>query len=161
MFEAVLILNSSEMGIEDYPEAEESLMELLADRTIDISLSGTWEARGDSLYTAYQDAEVTGWDELVDDVMEVITPVIEGRLEGSTEDEISGIVSTFRGLLQSWFSVEDAVPFQEERTVSWSVEGDFLYKKELEDELGPETYRRVVVTAVRPMSWGEVKSQTR
>ena len=164
MFDAVSVLNVEEMDIGDYPEAEESLRELLTGKTINLSISGAWETRGDSLYATYHEAEVAGWDEaevvgwdeIVDEVMEIVTPNIEDRLEG-TEEDVSDVVATFRGILQSWFSVDKVAPLGDGVSSAGGVEGDELTLGG--DGPRPEVYRRVSETAVRPLSWGEVKQQ--
>ena len=66
--ETILVL--SEFGFEDEPDIEEALASLIQGRTIYVSLSGTWESRGSRFLTVYRAAEVEGWEELVDEIME-------------------------------------------------------------------------------------------
>ena len=144
------ILIPSELGFNDHPDVEETLADLLRDRKIQVSLTGTWKARGSRLVTVYQAAEVTGWNELVDDIMLVVTPIIKSRQEGSTEEKIAFAVSGYRGLLASLFSVSETFLFGEETYTSWSIEDDLL-------TLGGKVYKMVVPTSVKSVSWGELK----
>ena len=81
------ILLATDLGFNDYPDVEETLADLLRDRKIQVSLTGTWETREGRLVTVYQTAEVMGWDELVEDIMAVATPVLLSRHEESSEEE--------------------------------------------------------------------------
>ena len=82
------ILMVSDLGFNDYPdEVLETFADLLRDRKIQVSLTGTWETRGGRLVTVYQTAEVMGWDELVDDIMEVATPILEKPSRGGQRRE--------------------------------------------------------------------------
>lgn len=146
------ILTPSELGFNDYPDTEQTLADLLRDRKIQVHLTGTWKTRGSRLVTVYQTAEVMGWDELVDDIMVVATPIIESRQEGSTEEKIAFAVSGYRGLLASLFSVAETFKFGEETSASWSIEDDLL-------TLGGKVYQMAVPTSVKPVSWGELKKR--
>ena len=59
-------------------------------------------------------------------------------------------MSGYRGLLASLFSVDEAFQIGEETSASWSIDGDRL-------TLGGKVYKMVVPTAVRSVSWGELK----
>ena len=144
------ILTPSELGFNDHPDVEETLADLLRDRKIQVFLTGTWKTRGSRLVTVYQTAEVMGWDELVDDIMLVVTPVIESRQEGSTDEKRAFAVSGYRGLLASLFSASEHFKFGEETSASWSIENDLL-------TLGGKAYKMVVPTSVKSVSWGELK----
>ena len=144
------ILIPSELGFNDHPDVEETLADLLRDRKIQVSLTGTWKVRGSRLGTVYQTADVSGWKELVDDIMEVAGPAIEARHEGSTEEKRDFAVSGYRGLLASLFSVDDTFILGEETFASWSIEDDLL-------TLGGKVYKMVVPTSVTSVSWGELK----
>ena len=144
------ILISTELGFTDSPDVEETLGTLIEDRSIQVSLTGTWKVRGSRLVTVYQTADVSGWKELVDDIMEVAGPAIEARHEGSTEEKRDFAVSGYRGLLASLFSADETFKIDEETSVFWNIEGDRL-------TLGGEVYKMVVPTSVKSVSWGELK----
>ena len=144
------ILAPSELGFNDHPDVEETLADLLRDRKIQVNLTGTWKTRGSRFVTVYQTAEVMGWDELVDDIMLVVTPIIESRQEGSTEEKRAFAVSGYRGLLASLFSASKTFMFGEETSAAWSIEDDLL-------TLGGKVYKMVVPTSVKSVSWGELK----
>ena len=76
------ILMPSELGFEDDPDTEEALAALIQGQIVYVSLSGTWESRGSRFLTVYEAAEVEGWEELVNDIMEIATPAIEGPPQG-------------------------------------------------------------------------------
>ena len=144
------ILIPTELGFTDSPDVEETLGTLIEDRSIQVSLTGTWKVRGSRLVTVYQTADVSGWKELVDDIMEVAGPAIEARHEGSTEEKRDFAVSGYRGLLASLFSADETFKIDEETSVFWNIEGDRL-------TLGGEVYKMVVPTSVKSVSWGELK----
>lgn len=146
--ETILVL--SEFGFEDEPDIEEALASLIQGRTITVSLSGTWESRGSRFLTVYQAAEVEGWEELVDEIMEIVTPTIENRQGGS--DNAAFLINAYRGLLKSLFSARETFQFGEETFVYWNIEGEVL-------SMGGGVYKRVVPTPVKPISWGELKKR--
>ena len=144
------ILAPSELGFGDDPDTQETLAALVQGRIVHASVSGTWETRGSRFLTVYQAAEVEGWEELVDDVMEIAAPALETRLEGS--DDVEFLVSAYRGLLKSLFSARETFQFGEETFVYWSIEGEVL-------TLGADVYERAAPTAVKSVSWGELKKR--
>ena len=117
------ILIPTELGFTDSPDVEKTLGTLIEDRSIQVSLTGTWKVRGSRLVTVYQTADVSGWKELVDDIMEVAGPAIEARHEGSTEEKRDFAVSGYRGLLASLFSADETFKIDEETSASWSIDG--------------------------------------
>ncbi len=144
------ILIPTELGFRDNPDVEETLADLIEGRSFQVSLAGTWRVRGSRLLTVYQTADVSGWRELVDDIMEVAGPAIEARHEGSTEEKRDFAVSGYRGLLASLFSVDDTFLLGEETFASWSIQDGLL-------TLGGKVYKMVVPTSVKSVSWGELK----
>ena len=146
------ILIPTELGFTDSPNVEETLGTLIQGRSIQVSLTGIWKVRGSRLVTVYQTADVSGWKELVDDIMEVAGPAIEARHEGSTEEKRDFAVSGYRGLLASLFSADETFKIDEETSASWSIEGDQL-------TLRREVYIRTIPTAIKSVSWGELKNQ--
>ena len=146
------ILIPTELGFRDNPDVEETLADLIEGRSFQVSLAGTWRVRGSRLLTVYQTTDVSGWKELVDDIMEVAGPAIEARHEGSTEEKRDFAVSGYRGLLASLFSAYETFKIDEETSAFWSIDGDRL-------TLGGKVYKMVVPTAVRSVSWGELKNQ--
>ena len=146
------ILAPTDLGFNDSPDIEEILAALLQDRSIQVSLAGTWRARGSRLLTTYQTAEVSGWKELVDDVMEVAAPAMEERLEDKDEKTRAALIAAYRGLLSSTFSAAETFQIGEETSAYWSIEGDRL-------TLRGDVYTRTVPTAIRSVSWGELKNR--
>ena len=142
------VLVSSDLGFEDDPDIQETLAALIQGRIVYVSLSGTWESRGSRFLTVYQAAEVEGWEELVDDIMEIAAPAFENRLEGS--DNVDFLVGAYRGFLKSLFSAKKTFQLGEETFVYWSIEGEVL-------TLGGDVYKRVIPTSVKPVSWGDLK----
>ena len=141
-------LAPSDLGFSDSPEIKETLAALIPGRIVHVSLSGTWESRGNRFLTVYQAAEVEGWEELVDDLMEIAGPAMEERLEGS--DHVDFLVDAYRGLLKSLFSARETFQFGEETFDFWSIEDEVL-------TLGGDVYKRVIPTPVRSVSWGQLK----
>ena len=146
--ETILVL--SEFGFEDEPDIEEALASLIQGRTVYVSLSGTWESRGSRFLTVYQAAEVEGWEELVDEIMEIVAPTIENRQGGSGNADF--LIKAYRGLLKSLFSARETFQFGEETFVYWRIEGEVL-------TMGGDVYKRVTPTPVKPISWGELKKR--
>ncbi len=144
------ILVPSELGFEDDPDIKEALAALIQGRIVYVSLSGTWESRGSRFLTVYQAAEVAGWEELVNDIMEIAAPAIENRQEGS--DDTDFLVDAYRGLLKSLFSARETFQFGEETFVYWSIEDEVL-------TLGGDVYKRVIPTPVKSVSWGDLKNR--
>ena len=146
------IVAPTDLGFSDTPEVEETLAGLLQGESIQISLTGTWRTHGTRFLTTYQAADVSEWQELIDDIMEIAAPALEARLEGKDEEDITTLISAYRGLLASLFSAEEIFQIGEETFSYWSIEGDRL-------TLRGEVYTRTVPTAIRPVSWGELKNQ--
>ena len=141
-------LAPSDLGFSDSPEIRESLAALIPGRIVYVSLSGTWESRDSRFLTVYRAAEVEGWEELVDDIMEIAGPAMEERLEGS--DHVDFLVDAYRGLLKSLFSPRETFQFGEETYVHWRIEDEVL-------TLGGDVYKRAIPTPVKSVSWGELK----
>ena len=143
-------LAPSDLGFSEDPEIKEAMAALIPGRTVYVSLSGTWESRGSRFLTVYRAAEVEGWEELVDDMMEIAGPAMEERLEGSENADF--LIGAYRALLKSLFSPKRTFQFGEETFVYWSIEGEVL-------TLGGDVYIRVIETLVQPVSWGELKNK--
>lgn len=92
-------MSPADLGFSDDPEIQETLAALLPGRIVRVSLSGTWQSRGSRFLTVYQGAEVEGWEELVDDDMEIAGTAMEERLEGS--EDAAFLVGAYRVLLKS------------------------------------------------------------
>lgn len=141
-------LAPSDLGFSDSPEIRETLAALIPGRIVYVSLSGTWESRDSRFLTVYQAAEVEGWEELLDDIMEIAGPAMEKRLEGS--DHADFLVDAYRGLLKSLFSARETFQFGEETSDYWRLEDEVL-------TLGGDIYKRVIPTPVQSVSWGQLK----
>ncbi len=152
--EVAEVVTATELGFGEYPDTEEVLAVLLEGRRIHASLAGTWKIRGSRFVTGYQTAETMGWDEIVQDIMDVAGPVIEARLERSSQENRKAMVSAYRELVSSLFSAEETFRIGEEISVAWSFEGDAL-------TLGEAVYNRAGSTAVKSVSWGELKKTGR